>query len=91
MKMYLRKLISICLSIYLSIYVSIYLYSCLSTGVLDMTLNNLTLELWGMWSTPSLLSLPGLHWPRLVAPHIGPIYGLIRTKPWFFDLTVFCI
>ena len=26
------------------------------------------LELWGMWSTSSLPSLPGLLWPRVVAP-----------------------
>ena len=26
------------------------------------------LELWGMWSTPSLLSLPSSLWPRRVAP-----------------------
>ena len=26
------------------------------------------LELWGMWSTPSLLSLPGPLWPGVVAP-----------------------
>ncbi len=26
------------------------------------------LELWGMQSTPSLPSLPGLLWPRVVAP-----------------------
>ena len=26
------------------------------------------LELWGMQSTPSLPSLPGLHWPGVVAP-----------------------
>ena len=26
------------------------------------------LELWGMRSTPSLLSLPGSLWPRVVAP-----------------------
>ena len=26
------------------------------------------LELWGMWSTPSLLSLPGSVWPGVVAP-----------------------
>ena len=38
------------------------------------------LELWGMWSTPSLPSLPGWLWPRVVAPDKGPIYGLNRTK-----------
>ena len=26
------------------------------------------LELWGMWGTPSLLSLPGPLWPGVVAP-----------------------
>ena len=26
------------------------------------------LELWGMWSIPSLQSLPGPLWPRKVAP-----------------------
>ena len=26
------------------------------------------LELWGMWSTPSLSLLPGPLWPRMVAP-----------------------
>ena len=26
------------------------------------------LELWGMWSTPSLLLLPGPLWPGVVAP-----------------------
>ena len=38
------------------------------------------LELWGMQSTPSLPSLPGPHWPRVVAPDKGPIYGLNRTN-----------
>ena len=33
-----------------------------------------------MWSTPSLLSLPGLLWPGVVAPDKGPIYGLNRTN-----------
>ena len=47
------------------------------------------LELWGMQSTPSLLSLPGLLWPAVVAPDKGPIYGLNRTKPWFLEFTVF--
>ena len=28
----------------------------------------LMLELWGMQSTPLLPSVPGLHWPRVVAP-----------------------
>ena len=38
------------------------------------------LELWGMRSIPSLLSLPGPLWPGVVAPDKGPIYGLNRTK-----------
>ena len=34
------------------------------TSVLDMTLNNpAILELWGIWSTPSLPSLAGPLWP----------------------------
>ena len=33
-----------------------------------MTLNNLMLELWGMQRTFSLLVLPGLLWPGVVAP-----------------------
>ena len=41
-----------------------------------------------MQSSPSLLSLPGPLWPRVVAPDKGSIYGLNRTKPWFV-LTVF--
>ena len=36
------------------------------------------LELWGMWSTPSLPLLPGPLWPGVVAPDKGPIYGLNR-------------
>ena len=42
-------------------------------------------------STPSLPSHPGPLWPGVIAPDKGPIYGLNRTKPWFFDFTVFCI
>ena len=49
------------------------------------------LELWGMWSTPSLPSLPGSLWSRGVAPDKGPIYRLNRTKLWYFDFTGFCI
>ena len=41
-------------------------------------------ELWGMWSTPSLPLLPGPLWPGLVAPDMGSIYRLNRTKPCFF-------
>ena len=41
-----------------------------STSVLDMTLNNpIMLELWGMWSTPSLPSFPGPFWSGVVAPN----------------------
>ncbi len=46
------------------------------------------LELWGMWSTPLLPSLPGPLWPGMVAPDKGPIFGLNRTKLWFLDFTV---
>ena len=49
------------------------------------------LELWEMRSTPSLPSLPGSLWPRVVAHDKGPIYGLNRTKPWFLKFTGFCI
>ena len=49
------------------------------------------LELWGMQSTPSLPSLPGPLWPKMIAPDKGPIYGLNRTKPCFFHYTDFCI
>ena len=38
------------------------------------------LELWEMWSTPLLPSLPGPLWPGAVAPDKGPIYGSNRTK-----------
>ena len=38
------------------------------------------LELWGIWSTLLLPSLPGPLWPRVVAPDKGPIYGLNRTN-----------
>ena len=48
------------------------------------------LELWGMWSTPSLPPLPGPPWPGVVAPDKGSIYGLKRTKPWL-EFTVFGI
>ena len=49
------------------------------------------LELWGIWSNPSLPSLPGPLWPGVVALDKGPIYGLNITKPWLLDFTVFCI
>ena len=38
------------------------------------------LELWGMRSIPSLLSLPGPLWPGVVATDKGPIYGVNRTN-----------
>ena len=38
------------------------------------------LKLWGMRSTPSLLSLPGPLWPGVVAPDKGLIYGSNRTN-----------
>ena len=37
-------------------------------SVLDMTLNYLMVELWGMQSTPLLSSLPGSLWSGVVAP-----------------------
>ena len=36
------------------------------------------LELWGMWSTPSLPSLPGPLWPRVVAPDRVLFMGEIK-------------
>ena len=44
------------------------------------------LELWGMRSTSSLPLLPGTLWLGMVASDKGPIYGLNRTKPWFWQL-----
>ena len=53
-------------------------------SILDRTLNNLMVELWGMWSTPLLTSLLGPFWPGVIAPDrvlsIGQIelnYGLM--------------
>ena len=40
-----------------------------------------------MQSTPSLPSLPGPLWPRVVAPDKGLIYGSNRTKRWFQEFT----
>ena len=37
-------------------------------------------ELWGMWSTTLLPSIPGPLWPGVGAPDKGPLYGLNRTK-----------
>ena len=38
------------------------------TSVLDMTLSNLMVELWGMRSIPLLPSFPGTLWPLVVPP-----------------------
>ena len=46
------------------------------------------LELSGMRSTPLLPSLPGPLWPGVVAPDMGPIYRLNRTR-WWLAFTVF--
>ena len=45
------------------------------------------LELWGMWSTPSLPFPPGPLSPGVVAPDKGPIYGSNRTKPGFLEFS----
>ena len=48
------------------------------------------LELWGMWSVPSLPLPPGPHrLGEVVVPDKGPIYWLNRTKSWFLEFTVF--
>ena len=49
------------------------------------------LELWGMWGTPLLPSLSDPLWPGMVAPDMGPIYGLNRTKRCFLHYTDFGI
>ena len=36
------------------------------------------LELWGMWSTPSLPSLPGPLWPEMGAPDRALSMGLLE-------------
>ena len=38
------------------------------------------LEPWGIWSIPSLPLLPGSLWPGMLAPDMGPIYGLDWTN-----------
>ena len=38
------------------------------------------MEVWGMQTTPSLLSLPGPLCPEVVALHRGPICGSNRNK-----------
>ena len=61
------------------------------TSVLDMTQNNLMvrphLEVCWMWSTPSLPSLPGPLWSRLVAFDIDPL----RQTEQFDIQTVFML
>ena len=47
------------------------------------------LELWGMWNTPLLPSLPGPLRSGVVAPDKGPIYALNRTQLWFQEVTLF--
>ena len=49
------------------------------------------MELCGMRGIPLLPSLPRPLWPGVVAPDMGPIYGLNRTKPYFFRYTDTCI
>ena len=49
------------------------------------------LELWGMRSTTLLPLLSGPLWPGVVAPNMGPIYGLNRIKLCFFHYIDFCI
>ena len=51
-----------------------------SLSVLDMTLNNLKVELWGMWSTPLYPLLPGRLRTGVVAVNRVLSYGLHRTK-----------
>ena len=53
-------------------------------SILDITLKQsndkvpVILEVWGMWNTPSLLSLPGPLWPGVVAPDMVLSIGLIE-------------
>ena len=55
------------------------------------------LELWGMWNTPSLPSLPGQLWPEVVAPDRVLSMGqrelnCILMQNWiFWNRTVFDI
>ena len=44
------------------------------TSVLDMTLNNQLVRS-GMWSTPSLSSLPGPLWPGVIVPDSLVLFG----------------
>ena len=57
------------------------------TIVLDMTLSNLMVRLlWGMRITPSMPSLPGPLWPRVVAPERVLSMGQIE----LFDIQTKC-
>ena len=47
------------------------------------------LELLGMRSTPSLASLPGPLWTRVVASDKGPTYGLNITNRASFTILIF--
>ena len=38
------------------------------------------MELWGMWSTPPLSSLPGPLWPGVVAPDRVLYIGQVKLK-----------
>ena len=40
--------------------------------------DSLVLEHWGIWSTPSLLLLPGCLWPKVVAPDMFISMGQIE-------------
>ena len=47
------------------------------------------LELWGIWSTRSLASLPGLLWPGVVAPYRVLFMGQIGINCGFLSLLFF--
>ena len=54
----------------------------------------LILELWGMWSTPLLPSLPGPLWPGVVAPERVLFMGQIELNcilmlNWLFEIELF--
>ena len=42
------------------------------------------LELWGMWNTPSLPSLPGPLWPGVVAPDRALSMGWIELTAYLY-------
>ena len=64
-------------------------------SVLDMTLNDgevpVMLELWGMQSTLSLLSLLGPLWPGVVAPDRVLSMGQIEINCVVWNKTIFDI